>query len=294
MQERKKRWGDRWDAYRLRGLDPTHVMMPYLFGSRIENEAVLGEVMDLTEVDKYLAKKNADHPDFKYTWFHFIAAAVSKAILLRPKMNYFIAGGHFYERKDIQVAFNVKRQFSDEGEEAMAKFVLDPEGESPMEQVHAYVQKFVTKVRSDKEGVGVDDILKFVSHLPRPLFRLLAWTLKKLEYYGIYPKSMAIDDPCYSSVYLTNLGSIKMNADYHHLFNWGTISFFITIGEKKMRPFFKEDGTYEMRNTIKLGLTIDERIADGYYFAKTLRLVRKMFQNPDLLDLPAATPIDFE
>ena len=139
MQERKKRWGDRWDAYRLRGLDPTHVMMPYLFGSRIENEAVLGEVMDLTEVDKYLAKKNADHPDFKYTWFHFIAAAVAKAVLLRPKMNWFIAGGHFYERKEIQVAFNVKRQFSDEGEEAMAKFVLDPEGESPMEQVHAYV-----------------------------------------------------------------------------------------------------------------------------------------------------------
>ena len=294
MQERKKRWGDRWDAYRLRGLDPTHVMMPYLFGSRIENEAVLGEVMDLTEVDKYLAKKNADHPDFKYTWFHFIAAAVSKAILLRPKMNWFIAGGHFYERKEIQVAFNVKRQFSDEGEEAMAKFVLDPEGESPMEQVHAYVQKVVTRVRSENASLGVDDILKFVSHLPRPLFRLLAWTLKKLEYYGIYPKSMAADDPCYSSVYLTNLGSIKMNADYHHLFNWGTISFFITIGEKKMRPFFREDGTYEMRNTIKLGLTVDERIADGYYFAKTLRLVRKIFQNPDLLDLPAATPIDID
>ena len=294
MQDRKNRWGDRWDAWRLRGLDPTHVMMPYLFGSRIENEAVLGEVMDLTEVDKYLAKKNADHPEFKYTWFHFIAAAVAKAVLLRPKMNWFIAGGHFYERKEIQVAFNVKRQFSDDGEEAMAKFVLDREGESPMEQVHDYVHKFVSKVRGEKAAVGVDDILKFVSHLPRPLFRLLAWTLKKLEYYGIYPKSMAADDPCYSSVYLTNLGSIKMNADYHHLFNWGTISFFITIGEKKMRPLFKEDGTYEMRNTIKLGLTIDERIADGYYFAKTLRLVRKIFQHPELLDLPAATPIDID
>ena len=163
-----------------------------------------------------------------------------------------------------------------------------------MEQVHTYVHKVVTKVRSEQASLGVDDILKFVSHLPRPLFRLLAWTLKKLEYYGIYPKSMAADDPCYSSVYLTNLGSIKMNADYHHLFNWGTISFFATIGEKKMRPYFNEDGTYEMRNTIKLGMTIDERIADGYYFAKTLRLVRKIFQNPDLLDLPAATPIDID
>ena len=49
-----------------------------------------------------------------------------------------------------------------------------------------------------------------------------------------------------------------------------------------------------MHNTIKLGLTVDERIADGYYFAKTLRLVRKIFEHPELLDLPAAEPIDFE
>ena len=294
MQERKRRWGDRWDAWRLRGLDPVHVMMPYMFGDRTSNEAVLGEVMDLTEVDKYLAKKNAQNPEFKYTWFHFITAAISKAILLRPKMNYFIAGGRYYERKKIQVAFNVKRQFSDEAEESMAKFVLDPEGGSPMEQVHDYVHKFVTKVRKENQNVGVDDMLKFLSHLPRFAWRIMSWALKRMEYYGIYPKSLAMDDPCYSSAYLTNLGSIKMNADYHHLFNWGTISFFVTIGEKKMRPYFKEDGSYDMRNTIKVGLTIDERIADGYYFAKTLKLVRHMFAHPELLDEPASTPIDFE
>ena len=294
MEKRKKKWGDRWDAYRVRGLDPVHVMMPYMFGSRIENEAVLGEVVDLTEVDKYLAAKNAANPEFKYTWFHFIAAALAKAVYLRPKMNYFIAGGHYYERKRIEVAFNVKRQFSDTGEEAMAKYVFNPEGEAPIEQVHTYVHKFVTKVRGDKAAVGVDDALKFLSHLPRFAWRLLVWTLKKMEYHGIYPKSLAADDPCYSSVYISNLGSIKMNADYHHLFNWGTISFFVVIGQKKMRPYYREDGSHEMRNTLKLGLTVDERIADGYYFAKTLRLVRKIFEQPELLDLPADAPIDID
>ena len=294
MPERKRRRGDRWDGYRLRGLDPMHVLMPYMFGDRSDNEAVLGEVMDLTQVDKYLAAKNAGAPEFKYTWFHFITAAIAKAILLRPKMNWFIAGGRFYERKKIQIAFNIKRKFSDDGAEALAKFVLDPEGGSPMEQVHTYVQKIVTKVRSDKSGVGVDDAMKFVSSLPRPILRFVVWTLRKLQYVGLYPKSLAADDPCYSSAYLTNLGSIKMNADYHHLFNWGTISFFVTIGEKKLRPFWHEDGSYDLRNTIKLGLTIDERIADGYYFAKTLRLVRKIFEHPELLDEPAATPVEID
>ena len=294
MQKRKKRWGDRWDGYRLRGLDPMHVMMPYIFGDRTKNEAVLGEVMDLTAVDAYLKQKNEGNPEFKYTWFHFITAALAKTILLRPKMNYFIAGGHYYEHKDIQLAFNVKRKFEDDAEEALAKFVLDPEGGSPVEQVHAYVHKIVTRVRKENKAHGVDGIMKALSRLPRPLWRLLAWTLKRLEYYGIYPKSLAVDDPCYSSAYITNLGSIKMNADYHHLFDWGNVSFFVVIGEKKLRPFYKEDGSYELRNTIKLGLTIDERIADGYYFAKSLRLLRKMFEHPELLDLDASTPIDFD
>ena len=145
----------------------------------------------------------------------------------------------------------------------MAKFVLDRDGGSPMEQVHSYVQDFVTKVRGRGKGeaVGVDNALKILTYLPRPLFRLLGWTLRKMEYYGCYPKSLAADDPCYSSCFVSNLGSIKMNADYHHLFEWGNISFFMVIGEKKLRPFWKEDGSFEMRNTIKLGLTVDERIA---------------------------------
>ena len=209
-------------------------------------------------------------------------------------MNYFIAGGHYYERDSIQVAFNMKRKFADEAEEAMAKFVLREDGESPLEQVHTYVHKMVTKVRGENKAVGVDDLLKIISHLPRFAWRIMAWSLRKMEYYGIYPKALADDDPTYSSAYLTNLGSIKMNADYHHLFNCGTVSFFVTIGEVKKIPYYLEDGTCELRNSIKLGLTIDERIADGYYFAKTLRLIRKIFRNPELLDLPAATPIEID
>ena len=292
--ERKKHRRDRKDGYYLAGLDSMHVMMPYMFGDRTNNEAVMGEVIDLTEVDKYLAVKNAGNPDFKYTWFHVITAAIAKTMLLRPKMNWFIAGGRYYERKKIEVAFNVKRKFADEAEEAMAKFVLDPDGGSVLEQVHTYVQKFVYKVRKEDQTVGVTNVLDAVKKFPRPLFRLMAWTLKKLEYYGHYPQALAKDDPCYSSCYITNLGSIKLNADYHHLFNWGTISFFVVISEKKLRPFWHEDGSYDLRNTIKLGLTIDERIADGYYFAKSLRLMRHLFAHPELLDEPAATPVEFD
>ena len=47
-----------------------------------------------------------------------------------------------------------------------------------------------------------------------------------------------------------------------------------------------------MREVVDLGLTIDERIADGYYYAKTIRLLKKLFANPQLLDQPFNTEVE--
>ena len=107
------------------------------------------------------------------------------------------------------------------------------------------------------------------------------------------PQSVIAGDPYYSSVVLTNLGSIKLHAGYHHLTNWGTTSVFCAIGEIKKRPFFNDDGTFEMKPSIDLGLTIDERIADGYYYAKTVRLLKTLLENPQLLDKPLQEEVDY-
>jgi pyruvate/2-oxoglutarate dehydrogenase complex dihydrolipoamide acyltransferase (E2) component len=107
------------------------------------------------------------------------------------------------------------------------------------------------------------------------------------------PASVTEGDPFYGSVYLSNLGSIKLQAGYHHLANWGTCSVFCTIGEKKMRPFYNPDGTFEVKECIDLGLTIDERIADGYYYSRTIQLLKTLLENPELLEKPLSEEVDF-
>lgn len=92
--------------------------------------------------------------------------------------------------------------------------------------------------------------------------------MRYLDRRGKVPKSLIATDPYYSSVVLTNLGSIKLHADYHHLTNWGTTSIFCAIGEIKKKPFYDDAGNVTMQESVDLGLTIDERIADGYYYAK--------------------------
>jgi hypothetical protein len=291
---RKKDFRDRWDRLFVKNQDSMHVLTPYLFPRRCDNEAVLNKVFDLTAVDEFLARKNAENPAFKYTIFHIVCAAVAKCIMLKPKMNYFYSGRRLFERRFIELAFVVKRKVNEESEESLATFRVDKEGGSLVEQVHSFVEDFVTKVRVKGQNEDISNKMDIMRLMPRPIMKFLFFILRRLEYHGIYPKGLMKGDPCYSTVFITNLGSIKMNADYHHTYEWGTGSFFIVVNQRKMRPLFKDDGSYEMKDTLKMSFTIDERIADGFYFAKAIKLLDYLLQHPDLLDLDAATPVEVE
>ena len=41
-----------------------------------------------------------------------------------------------------------------------------------------------------------------------------------------------------------------------------------------------------MRISVDIGLTVDERISDGYYCSKSVQLLKKLLEEPELLELP--------
>lgn len=294
MSEKIKRQrGDRRDGRLVREGDSMHQFMPYLLPNRADNEAVAVERIDLTQAVAYLDAKNAQNPEFKYTLFHFITAALSKTIILRPKMNRFIIGRRTYERNDISFSFVVKKMFTDDAHEALATLITDKEDPQPLiEQIHGKICKFVYGVRHENKSEGATDTMDVLTKLPRWLLQFFTNIIFKLDFYGKLPKALSDVDPYESTVFISNLGSIKMSASYHHLTNWGTNSIFLVIGEKHKEPFFEDDGSYEMRDCLNLGITLDERIADGVYFAKSIRLLKHLFAHPELLDAPAAEEID--
>ncbi len=291
--EKKRRRGDRRDGYLVRDIDSMHALMPYMLPNRADNEAFLTETIDMTNVIEYIAQKNADNPEFKYTFFHFLTAAIAKTIVLRPKMNRFYAGHRLYDRKDIILSFTVKKQFSDSSEEALAMIKIDKDSDvSPIEQVYEQVKKIVHNVRKENKTDASTEKMDILLKMPRPILRCAVRFLRWLEYHGKYPKSLMKADPYYSTVFLSNLGSIKMSADYHHLANWGTNSIFAIIGEMKPMPFYAEDGSVTVKKGLTLSMTIDERIADGFYFANSIKILRKFIENPKLIDEPINKPLD--
>ena len=125
--------------------------------------------------------------------------------------------------------------------------------------------------------------------LPRfiliPAFRIIRW----LDFWGKNPKILTDGDPNYTTVLLSNLGSIRCPSVYHHLNNYGTNSIMITVGELHKEERVMPDGTKE-----PVGATLDERIADGFYFAKSLKLLKHIAANPEILDMPLGESSGFD
>lgn len=289
-KKERRRFGDRKDGKLLRDIDGMHVITPLIMPNRTDNEAFISERIDITAIKEYVNKLNADSPEFKYTMFHVIVSAVIRCITLRPCMNRFISNYNLYQKNEVSAAFTIKKQFSDKAGEGLAFIHADEN--TNIHNVYESIKRQVTSCKSGKNDSS-SDVMDLLAKFPRPIVHFIGAVARMLDRHGLCPDALIETDPFHASVVLTNLGSIKLKSGYHHLTNWGTNSVFVVIGEAKKRPIFNEDGTFEMRDTVDLGLTVDERIADGFYFSQTVKLLKKILENPELLEQPASTPIEF-
>ncbi|MBO4278895.1 MAG: 2-oxo acid dehydrogenase subunit E2 [Spirochaetales bacterium] len=292
----KKQKGETYDAYRVWDVQPIQQFMTDLLGDRVSNEAVCKFEIDMEALDAYIARKNAENPEFKYTFFHVFCAALGRSCADRPRMNYFIRNGHYYERKEISLTAIAKKQKVDGAEEGMIIMKYDKNSDqSPVDQMHESICKQVYNIRKSEDSHDdTTKIMQTLVNLPRPIYRLVMRTILRLDRKGKLFKDFVDANPYSKTCFISNLGSIKMDAEYHHLANFGSNSFFAIIGKKEKKPLFKDDGTFEMRDYLPVSFTIDERIGDGVYFANTIKVFKAYMMRPELLEIPANQSIDIK
>ena len=156
------------------------------------------------------------------------------------------------------------------------------------------IRRRVYATRHEQKLNTTDNSMDILNKLPRFLSKAAIRFIRWLDRHGWCPDFLIGADPNYASVFLSNLGSIRLRSGYHHLTNWGTCSFFCVIGEKKWTPLYDQNGLVAMRETVDLGFTVDERIADGYYYSKSIRLFKHLLAHPELLELPFEQEVDYD
>lgn len=262
--------------------DPFHSIVPYVMPKRTEAEVSTTVMLDITDLLKFIKKHNEEEGS-NYKLFHCICTAVAKMIYHRPKLNIFIAGRKYWQRNDITLSFVAKQKFEDEAVETL--MTLKIKDDMNLDSISKIILGDVQKARSQGSN-SLDKTMQFVGSLPRFILEILFWILSRMEYHGIYPEDLKKGDPNYTTCLLANLGSIKADSCYHHLSNFGTNSMMITIGT------MRKDANG--RDVVDITATLDERIADGFYFARSLQFGQYMIEHPQTLMEKISDPVDFK
>ncbi len=285
VAKRKRRFGDRYDGYRIKSNDPMFGVIPHIMRSRLDCQVFFEEQIDISNLREFILEHRKEMPGLSA--YHLFVAAVVRTIAQKPRLNRFVSGRKIYARNYIRASLTVKTSRSEDAEEAvvMPEFV-------PTDTLYEVVERFNEQVKEakkqDEEAKGneTDALVKILNILPGFVLKFVVWTLRNLDAVGWMPKLINRVSPFHSSLYITNVGSIGINSVYHHLYEFGTTSMFMAIGKKETVREIQSDGKVESKTVINTRFTLDERICDGHYYATAIKLFKYYMKNPELLLLP--------
>jgi len=195
-----------------------------------------------------------------------------------PALNRFIVGKKIYQHKDITVSMVVLKPGTDL--DTMSKLHLELTDD--VFDVQEKITSYIDQNRRQGEANGLDTIMnKLVRH--GGLLSVATGLFRALDRMGILPRALIDVSPFHASLLISNLASIRTNHIYHHIYQFGTTSASITMGNMREVPRRGKDGIVFDR-CIPLGVVMDERIASGHYMAQAFAVLKKYLANPALLE----------
>ncbi len=249
---------------------------PFLSQKRNEANAYFELAVDLTRTLPFIESFNSGRAT-KATLFHYMIWCVVRTADEWPRLNRFIAGKRLYQRRGIWISFSAKKSFEKSAPVVDIKMRFDPKISFP-ELVDSLLAE-IRQGRSDKKN-HIDQELAISLRLPRSILSLGVKVLYLLDYFGLLPASYIEGDPMYATAFMVNLGSLDMDAVYHHLYEYGNTSIFITIGKVKPEVYRGDDGQAKFRDSVTMRFSCDERVEDGFYCARALNHLKSLIENP--------------
>ncbi len=274
-------FGKRSDGKRIKNIDPIILMTSYIMPQR--NDAMVQNLLEenCDGMDEFIKKKAEQ--GIKVTYMDILICVLMRMYAERPKMNRFVMNGRIYHRNDITIGFTVKKQLTESAGETTVK--LNFKGTESFEEVRQMVHDAIFKNKGEENSNGTEKTARLLLKTPRFILKTAMALIRFLDRHGMLPKALINVSPFHASCFLTNMKSISSTYVYHHIYNFGTIGLFVGLGKEQVKPVFNEvTEKFEAKKVMQLGLVIDERICDGFYNAKSIKLCRKYIKFPHLME----------
>ena len=272
-------FGLRSDGRKIKSLDPMFRVIPHVMKERSDAHVYFSQDIPIKSLDEYIAKK--DQEGIKFSYMNIIYAALVRMLAEKPSLNRFIMDGRTYARHGIHISLAIKKGMTEEAEETTVKIPF--KGTENIFEVKEMLDSAISKNKEISNQNNTDKLLKLLSYVPDWLYKLIVNILMYLDKHGMMPKAIIELSPFHTSAFLTNVGSLGIDAIYHHLYNFGTTGVFLAMGKKK-KSYIYEDDDIVQEKSISLAWVADERICDGFYYANALKSFYRYLKKPELLE----------
>jgi len=274
--------GDRYDGWRLRNVDPMFTVAPFILKSRVDSQVLFEIKVPIDKIEIFIRDHKEEIPNLSI--MHVVMASLVRLMSQRPNLNRFVMWHKIFARNHVNFSIVIKRSMLDTAEETIIKPYFLPT-DTLQEIVSKTNIELINAIKKSDES-SADNLLKLFKFFPDFLLRIVVYLLTILDKIGLMPKIFNYASPFHSSFFLTNLGSIGVESIYHHLYEFGTCSMFVAMGRKKKENIVDKSGEIKSKKSILLKFVLDERICDGFYYARSMRLLEKILSNPSELLLP--------
>lgn len=276
------------EGRRIKTLPAISYLIPYLMPQRNDALNYVADSIDISNIEKYVARKRAEGYE-GFGIMHVFMAAYVRTVAENPAINRYIRGQRIYARNGVQIIMTVKKEMNVQSPDTVIK--ISPDLGSTAVDVYRLLSKEIADGKQAAD-TSFDKLTKVINMIPGLFLR---WTIKFLgflDYFRLLPKGLVKLSPFHGSIVVTSMGSLGIPPIYHHIYNFGNIPLFMSFGAKRYENVVKADGTVAIRKMIDYKLTTDERVCDGFTYAVALKNLRFYLKNPDKLDTPPAEIIE--
>ena len=272
-------FGHRSDGKKVKHMNIIDKAEPFFMPQRIDAVNYTTIKVPCEKLDEFIARERRDGTSYSY--MHIVIATLVRILYIRKKLNRFIMRGSIYQRNYISVSMDIKKKLEEEGESLTLKFMFT--GRESIKEVKEIVDGEIAKNMSDDTVHATTKTAGKLVKLPDFMFRWAMAFIRWLDKHGMLTKGLINASPFHTSCFLTNLKSIKLGHIYHHLYNFGTTTIFVSMGKERMEPYIENNKEIKIGKFMNLGMSLDERVADGLYMGKSLKLCNDILANPETL-----------
>lgn len=274
-------FGFRPDGKRVKDIDPIQRIVPHIMSSRNDSQNFTQMYCPCEPMDEFIDAQ-LEKGDV-YNYMHMIIAGMVRIFARFPRLNRFVMNGRIYQRNSILVSFVVKKNLSAEAPDSLVK--LEFTGLETLSEVRKAVDDAIEANNNIAANNGTEKLARLLTITPNFLIKFLIGTIKFLDKHGLLPMAILRLSPFHTSLFVTNLKSIKGPGLYHHLYNFGTTGIFMGMGKESMVPVVNK-GEIVVGKRMPVHIVTDERFCDGFYFVTAMKQLERWLKNPAILMEP--------